>query len=382
MKSKRLFNTLSTMALFSTFVIQGAACSALTGDTGSDSGSAASDESDVEAAVTGAVDSLNQTVNSSSSEDSASIAALMKNGTAYSTTSSGVANLRRRIHCEDEEDSSDVLTCETVDGVLTGNATRVVTFADCEVTGTYRDIELNGSFTNTIENGGDGFCDEDSNVVDFSKLVMGNDSGDAVHSHATGDDGMIFTFTNERGHEVTITETASDTVTYTDAVDTDEDGSADTVTATVSRTEHVEHVIGDRTAHDIDVFNTDTDFTSTDSDGDATTIEVALPVHTLTFDDDGELETRTIESGNLIVDHNLAKVRLVFGVGENGLTFNAHDGSCGPVSGTMTFTGYTINDDGSIGGEIGSGTITFEDGDVDSASFDGDRLDIRPRPCH
>lgn len=354
-----------------------AACGMLGSETGDDSGSAASDETDVEAAVTSAIDSVNQTVNSSTSDSSASIATLV-NGTAFSTTNAGASQLRRRFHCEDEDDYSEVFTCDPENNT----SNRVVTFEDCEIEGSYRDVELNGTFTNTNTNAGADHCSEDSDVVDFSKLVMGTDSGDATHSHETGSDGLIFTFTNARGRDVTVVDTTSTTITYSDPVDADDDGSAETVSATINRTHHIEHTIGDVLAHDVDVFTTDTDFAAEDEDGADITVEVALPVHTLSFDDDGELETRTIESGNLIVDHNLAQVRLVFGVGDDGLTFNTQDGSCGPVSGTMTFTSYTINDDGSIGAELGTGSVTFEDGDVDAATFEGDALNLRPRPCN
>lgn len=373
MKINRTLN-LACLAVGLAFFSAG--CSALTQDTGDDSGSAASDETEIEAAVTGAVDSINESISSSSSDSAASFSALV-DGTSFVTKSSGANVMRRRIHCEDEDDYSEVFTCDTENNA----ASRIVTFEDCEISGTYRDIELNGSFTNTITNGGTDFCSEDSEEVDFAKMVMGTESGDAIHEHNTGDDDMVYTFTNIRGHEVTVTETSSHEITYTDATDEDADGSAEIVTATISRTHHIDHVIGNTQAHDIDIFTTETDFVSVDGDTE-TTIDVTLPVHTLVFDEDGYITTRTIESGNLIVDHNLAQKRVVFGVGDDGLTFDLTTDNCGPESGTMIFTVYDIEDDGTIGASTGSGSVTFANGELDEAELDGDAINVRPRPCH
>lgn len=358
-----------------------AACGALgLGGSGSDtSGSAntsdSSDESDVEAAFDGAVEALVDSTTSSSSDVSDAVATLTTDSGTSFVTRTGY--LRAHFRCESSSQVDQIFDCDNDAGTMT----REVTFNDCEIENSYRDADVNGSFTNSIRNGGAGMCNEDDETVDFSRVVMGRDGVNAVHEHASGEDGIIFNFTNARGKDVVITTTSSHTITYTDPVDADSDGAAESVSATVDRTLESVHTIDGGTAHDVTVFTTDTDFTSTSDSGEETTVAVSLPVHTLGFDEDGLLDSRTIESGNLIVDHNLADIRMVFGVGEDGLTFD--DGTtCGPLSGTMTVTGYAINDDGSIGEEIGSGTITFEDGEVEDADFDGARLNLRPRPCH
>lgn len=358
-----------------------AACGALgLGGSSSDaSGSAdtsdSSDESDVEAAFDGAVEALVDSTTSSSSDVSDAVATLTSDSGTSFVTRGGY--LRGHFRCESSSQVDQTFDCDNDAGTMT----REVTFNDCEIENSYRDADVNGSFTNTIINGGEGMCNDDDETVDFSRVVMGRDSENAVHKHVSGEDGIIFNFTNARGKDVVITTTSSHTITYTDPVDADSDGAAESVSATVDRTLESVHTIDDGTAHDVTVFTTDTDFTSTSDSGEETTVAVSLPLHTLGFDEDGLLDSRTIESGNLIVDHNLAHIRMVFGVGEDGLTFD--DGTtCGPLSGTMTVTGYAINDDGSIGEEIGSGTITFEDGEVVDPEFDGERLNLRPRPCH
>lgn len=358
-----------------------AACGALglggSGGTASDSSntSDSSDESDVEAAFDGAVEALIDSTSSSSSDVSDAVATLTTDSGTSFVTRGGY--LRAHFRCESSSQVDETFTCDDDAGTMT----REVTFDDCEIENSYRDADVNGSFTNSITNGGEGMCNDDDETVDFSRVAMGRAGQNAVHEHVSGEDGIIFNFTNARGKDVVITTTSSHTITYTDPVDADADGAAESVSATVDRTLESIHTIDGGTAHDVTVFTTDTDFTSTNDDGEETTVAVSLPVHTLSFDEDGLLDSRTIETGNLIVDHNLANIRMVFGVGEDGLTFD--DGStCGPLEGTMTVTGYAINDDGSIGEEIGSGTITFEDGEVVDPEFDGERLNLRPRPCH
>lgn len=364
------------------FALFAAACSGLDpatgtsdGDSGtgsgSSSGSATSDESDTEAAFTSAVETLMDNSNSSSSSDSF--------GSASSLTTSqylalGGASRLPRPECDDPLTVDQSFSCDNSDGSIE----RSVEFTDCVMSNDHRTVTLNGSFTNTVENGGDGLCTSDD-ALNFANMVMGRDDLPAVHHHETGSDGMTYSFTNARGHEVSVVRDSTHTHTYTDAVDEDEDGDAENVTVTVERDVHVVHSIGERTAHDVNVFTQEGSFTSTSEDGTAAEVSIALPVHELTLDDDGKVATRTIASGHLVVDHNLAKVRLVFGVGEEGLTFE--DGTCGPVSGTMNVTGYLINDDDTIGEVIGTGEVSFEDGEVQSAEFDGAELNLRPRPC-
>jgi hypothetical protein len=375
MKTRNLYYSFTRGLVVAALPLAITACGVLGLESSSSDTSDSSDESDVEAAFDGAVEALIDSTTSSSSDVSDAVATLTTDSDTSFVVRSGY--LRAHFRCESSSQVDNDFTCDDDAGTMT----RVVTFDDCEIQNSFRDADVNGSFTNTITNGGEGMCNDEDETVDFSRMVIGRDGANATHEHATGDEGMGFNFTNSHGKDVVITTTTSHTITYSDPVDADADGAAESVTATIDRTLESIHTIDGGTAHDVTVFTTDTDFTSTDSDGEQTTIEVALPVRTLNFADDGTLDTRTIESGNLIVDHNLAHMRLVFGVGEDGLTFD--DGTtCGPLSGTMTVTGYAINDDDSIGSEIGSGTVTFDDGDVESAEFDGESLNLRPRPCH
>lgn len=377
---KELIKQIIFMFFMVSLVLAYANCNGLTDLSGktssvstSSSTAASSDESDAEAAYSSAVEMLVDSSNSSSAGSSS-----MGLTTSYLTTSS-VSTLKHYYRCDDLNSVTESYSCDNTDG----SVTRTVTFEDCELTNSYRDVVLNGTFQNTVQDGGEGLCNF-GNSFDFSVMVMGRDGSDATHQHTTDfdehDEGIAATFENFRGDEVTVTKTATRSVTFTDPVDEDEDGAAESVIGTVDRDAHFVHTIDDEITHDVTVLTTDDDFVSYSEDGTASTIEVSMPVHEITFDEDGTYEGRTITSGNLIVDHNLAGIRLVFGVGDEALAFER--GTCGPVSGDMTVIGYAINDDGTIGEAVGSGEINFADGDVKSASFDGTALNIRPRPCY
>jgi hypothetical protein len=347
------------------------------GTTSSGSSSLTSDESDTEAAYTSAVEALMANSGSSSSSDSFGSSASLTASSSYLAV--GAASGAPRPDCDDPLTVDQSFSCDNSDGSIE----RSVEFTDCVMSNDFRTVTLNGSLTNSVENGGDGLCTADD-TFKFANMVMGRDGEDevhydAVHHHETGSDGMVYSFTNARGNEVSVTEDSTHTITYTDAVDEDEDGDAEGVMATIEREVHVVHSIDGSTAHDVNVFTEQGNFTSTSEEGTATDISITLPVHELALDEDGRVTTRTIASGNLVVDHNLAQIRMVFGVGEEGLTFE--DGTCGPVSGTMNVTGYLINDDDTIGDAIGTGSVTFADGEVESAEFDGAELNLRPRPC-
>lgn len=351
---------------------------------GNGSSSGASDESNTEAAISGALAVLSDD-NSSASAASASVATLT---TDVQNLQVGVGQRLLRHHCEDSSSVEEIFSCNNAAGTVS----RVVTYTDCAISNSSRDGVLNGSFTNTITNGGDGLCDSD-NTINFENMVMGRtDDQDgflaAVHTHQTGANDLVFSFTNARNKLVTVTRTAESTVTFTDPIDgageTVADGKADSVTMTVERNVNFVHEINGEEVHNLTVFTTDEDFVSSD-DSDPeniveSTVEVSLPVHGLVFDSNGEIDSRTITSGNLIVDHNVAKTRLVFAVGNDGLTFD--DGTtCGPVAGSMTVTGYEIKDDNTIGAVVGTGEVVFADGEVQSSVFDGEDLNIRSFPC-
>ncbi|MBI2340600.1 MAG: hypothetical protein HYU99_09600 [Deltaproteobacteria bacterium] len=257
---------------------------------------------------------------------------------------------------------------------------RVVTFDGCDLEYSPRDAVLNGGFTNTIENGGDGLC-EASDTIDFAHMVMGRDGLDAVHTHQIDEDaGMVFTWGNSIGDH-TVTVNGLHTETFSGAVDGDNDGAAESVTVTLEKSISRVHEIDGEVENEVTVFTSDDDFEAEDSDGNPITVEVSLPVHEVTIDEDTGLpEGRTIVSGNLIVDNESDSLRMIFSVDDEGLSFD--DGStCGPVDGTITIVGYTIEDDGTIGAEVGTGEVVFEDGEVQSATFDGITLEPQPRPC-
>lgn len=326
------------------------------------------DENNIESVVSGATEALTDSISSSTSAAASTVSSLTKGTDRLS--------LLLRYHCDDATSYEENFDCYND----TGTMTRTVTYTDCEVTAGTRDYTVNGSFTNAVTNGGDGFCN--LATIDMANMVMGVEDAeeghlDAVHTHETGTDGLIKTFSNGLDKEVTDTITAERTDTYTDAVDADGDDMADEVTVTVEKVVHREREIDGTLVHDMDITATSTSFGAQDEDGNAITVTVTNPVHRITFDDDGEIESREIQSGNLIVDHEIAGMRVVLSL--DSLTFD--DEHCGPVSGTMSLIAYELNDDDTIGQQIGEGTVTFEDGDVDTAEYDGTVIYPELRTC-
>lgn len=405
MKIQQRIKSIFIAGLIPAFLSQCALSANLDGASETSSASESSDETQVEAAYTSAIESLVQSTNSSNESVSADSSASLTTSYLSSRFGSG------RFRCADSESAEQSFSCNNADGTLEHS----VVFTDCALERGGLAVTLNGSLEHAIENGGDGFC-EASASFDFSKMVMGREDGDAVRNRETGPEGLVYSFTNARDFEVTLTATHTHTATYTEPVDENDDGTAESVTATIEREDHFVHEIAGQTAHDVTVFTanaeysivatddeeSDTDDTSDDaneeesedetsedgdlsestSDDETSTVTVTLPVHTLLFDEDtGELTGRTIESGNLVVDHNLASIRIIMGVGEDGLTFDNGD-TCGPVSGTLTTIGYELNDDGTLGDIIGTGEVTFEDGEVQSAEFAGEELELKRLPCH
>jgi len=380
---KRFATQLIMIAALSPFAL---ACSAIghsTSSTGATDTPTNSDESNVEASYSTAVSFLGAS-NSSSSDANTSVATL----TTATLATGGTSNVRQRFRCS-ETTAEDGVTltadedfeCHNSTGILT----RTITFTECVVSNDQRTATLNGAFTNSVANGGEGLCN-DNQTFDFGNMVMGRDDADAVHqdathSHQTAESGLVFSFTNDGGKAVTLTQTANTTRTFTDPVDADADGIAESVNVTIERNDSFIHEIEGTEVHDLTAFTSDSDFTSTDADGLETTVELSLPVHAITIDEDGEIETNSIVSGSFVVDHNLAKIRTVVSVGADGLTFN-NEGDCSPQDGSVTTTAYTINDDSTIGAQIGTGTIVFVDGEVEDSTFDGADVDVRPLPCN
>jgi len=341
----------------------GSGCGAATEET--TSSSATADDDDVADAYSGAVEALVNSVSSTSSSGSALVKAL------------GTSALRGRFQCADESSIDDGdPSCVAPDASVT------ITLTDCAVTGPEGGTAtVNGSFTNTFANGGSLMCNADASV-DLAAAVMGTDVDDvhtdAVHTHVIGEAGMVRTFTGPlSGLEVTVTRTGSHTATFSDPVDENADNLAESVTATMDHDMTIAGTDGvkSRTDH---VFTSDAGFTSIAEDSTETVVETSSPVHAITFDADGYLESRTIVSGNLIIDNEEASIRVVMGVGDTGLEL----GDCGPENGTATSTVYTLNSDDTVGPEVGTGEVVFVDGTVTSATFSGEDISSSMRPKH
>ena len=330
-----------------------------------------SDESNVQATVTSAVEEINSSVSSSSSASAGTVSSLVAN-----TSHLAYATLIKRFQCEDEAQASETFSCSSTEGTMS----RAVTFTECALgNAKFPDTTLTGGFTNSVANGGTGFCGN-GNFFLFSKMVIGTAEGDATHTHQTADTGMVMTFTNNKDKSVTRTRTATRAVTYTDAVDADKDGNAESVTATVSLDVEIDRTVDGESVHDVTITHMDGTFEAQDENGDAITVTVTKPVKTITIDEDSYKPTQvTINSGNKIVDHNIADIRVVFGVGDDGLTHTV--GTCGPQDGTITFTAYAIEDDDTIGQEVGTGSIVYEDGAVSSSTYEGTSFTVHTRPC-
>ncbi|HLD44428.1 MAG TPA: hypothetical protein VJC18_03250, partial [bacterium] len=168
--------------------------------------------------------------------------------------------------------------------------------------------------------------------------------------------------------------------TFTDPLDEDTDDVAESVTETVDLDATLVRTIDAAEEHNVDVTTMDDSFAALDEDGEAITVTVTKPEALITFDNDTHrMASRTVLAGNLVVDHNLANIRVVFGVGDAGLTHVA--GFCDPYEGEMNFTAYTIEEDDTIGAVVGTGSITYANGTVQSSVFEGTTFEITTRPC-
>ncbi|MBU1917998.1 hypothetical protein KKF63_07740, partial [bacterium] len=300
---------------------------------------------------------------------------------ADSETASQTAYLKNRFRCEDITSVSESFSCDNSDGSMT----RAVTFEDCDLTNAYKSGYLNGTFTNTIENGGDGLCASFTRI-DFASMVMGRTDEDlnplnAVHTHTIGEEGLIHTL-DEVDDDVTITTTGSRTTTFTDPIDADKDGAAESVTATVVKSINRVTVVNGEEKHDVTVSTQEDSFTPVDEDGTALEeVVLTYPIHTLELNEDGKVDSRTVNSGQLIIDRNNSDLRIIMDVGEDGLSFyGVDDDACGPETGTMIITGYTLNEEGNYV-QAGTGSVVYEDGTIQTSEYEGVELNLKPKPC-
>jgi hypothetical protein len=358
-------------------------CGSLYGGLGSDEDTSSYSESNEEAMVTAAIESLTSASSSSTSAASSASSSLTKSNylVADSETAAQTAHLKHRFRCEDVTSVTESFSCNNSDGSMT----RAVTFEDCDLTNSHKSGYLNGTFTNTIENGGDGLCASFTRI-DFASMVMGRTDEDlnpldAIHTHTIGEEGLVHTL-DEVDEDVTITTTGSRTTTFTDPLDEDKDGAAESVTATVAKEINRVTTVNGEEKHDVTVSTQETSFIPVDEEG-AEQDEVALtyPIHTLTLDEDGKVDSRTVESGQMIIDRNNSSLRIIMDVGEDGLSFyGVDDDECGPETGTMIITGYTLNDDGNYV-EAGTGSVVYEDGTIQTSEYEGVELNLKPKPC-
>ena len=163
-------------------------------------------------------------------------------------------------------------------------------------------------------------------------------------------------------------------------MESNKDGNINTVNGTVVKTINRITIADNEEVHNVNVLTLEDAFTPLDEDG-AELDEVALtyPVHALEIDEDGMVDTRTVTSGQLVIDRNHSDLRIVLSVGEEGLTFYPQD-HCGPYEGTAIITGYTLGDDGNYT-EVGSGEVVYADGIAQTSTYNGAELNLKPKPC-
>ncbi len=385
---KYLTQSIKSLILLLSCLALTTACGSLIGLDSDGNNSTLTSESNEEAMVTAAIESLNSTASSSESSSSSSTSSLTK-GSSYlaagsTDTTTSYATKHYRFRCDDVTSVYETFSCDNT----TGTMSREVSFEDCELDDDNRPGTLNGIFLNTIENGGDGLC-AGVDSIDFASMVAGRVDEDgiqqnAVHTHQIDEESpLVFDVTKTfKGEEIdgVITVTGSRQVTFTDAIDSNKDGNINTVNGTVVKTINRITIADNEEVHNVNVLTLEDAFTPLDEDG-AELDEVALtyPVHALEIDEDGMVDTRTVTSGQLVIDRNHSDLRIVLSVGEEGLTFYPQD-HCGPYEGTAIITGYTLGDDGNYT-EVGSGEVVYADGIAQTSTYNGAELNLKPKPC-
>lgn len=332
----------------------------------SSAASNSSDESDDEVAFLSLVEEVSNTVNSNASDTS-----LSSSSTNSSDLVMGTRYLRPRFYCTDAE---EIFSCDND----TGNVTRTVDFSDCEIERAFFTIQLDGSITNTITNGGDGLCNADGETINFGNMVMGRDDQNAVFENNTSPS-LTHTVTGHQEYELDVT--ASHMITYSSPIDENEDGVAESVTATIEKeVERLRYKDNDL-KHDVVVFTSEDGFTLEDG----TFVATSLPVHTITISDNFVTGRLIQEGSDLIVDHKNFNVdsgkdgfRMLFTVQSGGLEFV--NNQCGPYNGTVSFSQYTLHSDGTLEEATHTGTMTFSEGTLTIERDDGTTYEIEPRP--
>lgn len=329
---------------------------------GDSSESSVSDQSEVEAASTAVIEALTDSTGSADAE-----ASHLDSLSASALVSSAILSPRKRFQCADP--ATQVTETCTCDDEL-GEQTCDVVFEDCQLLSRHLGtVLLNGSFTRVISHMGEGACDDsDESIIDLKVALQGREGENMSATYTV--DKLVRTYDallSDR--EITSTlSPANRTVVYKVEAIYD-DGSPQEVLATVNR--HWTYVTTDEdndTLHDLEI-DVSTESLSTTS-GDV--VNVSEATHRLILDEDGLLEKRTIESGNLVARHYLGNKAFVFGVGDEGLTFDLST-ACRIDEGTLTLSAYTMDNDGTLVAPYATGTLTF-DGSTIEVDFDGDDI--------
>lgn len=346
---------------FLTFIlillIGNVACSGLgSGESSSESdlNRSNSDQTDVEAAYTAAVEALTDST---------------------SSTDADTTNLVSRFQCANPSTQvTEDCTCD--DDV--GTQSCVITFEDCELSSTILGtVYLNGSFTREINNMQEGACDEsDPGVIDLKIALQGRD-GEKMSATYTVDELVRTHDARFSEREITATLSPATRMVIYEVVASRDDGSPEEVLATINR--HWTLLTTDQ--NDTELHHLEIDVSTESLSITEGNIEVSEATHRLFIDEDGMIEKRTIESGNLVARHYLAGKAFIFGVGDEGLTFDLST-ACRIDEGTLTVQAYTMDDDGNLLELYATGTLTFDGSTVD-ADFDGDDIsdNVYERGC-
>lgn len=328
------------------------------------------DQSEIESASTAVIEALTDST-SSADADTASLDSL----STSSLVSSAILSPRNRFQCADPAQVTEDCICDDV----TGTQTCEITFNDCELKSTILvTVTLNGSFTREISNMGLGACDEsDPSVVDL-KIALQGRNGDKMSATYTVDE-LVRTYDARLSdREITATlSPANRTVVY-EVVSSYDDGSPEEVLATVNR--HWTLVTTDQDnnmLHDLEIDVSTASLSTTSGD----TVQVSTATHRLFLDEDGMLEKRTIESGDLVARHYLGNKAFIFRVGDGGLTFDLST-SCRIDEGSLTIEAYTMDDNGTLEELYATGTLTFEGKTITVIFEDGDiSANVYERGC-